>query len=766
MGSRNAQSHSKTGGQTTEHSKPELTTKAILRQTLPFLPILGIIAYFAIFFAWPLANISQILNRPFRRYELFQLLLTPDDVSRTWLGDGGEFSILDRLPIFCGALLILIGGMAWGTTVARLLRLTLSTAETLGIGLPLGLNLLSTLVLISGLLGLLNQRWLFLGVIILPLLVGSLRWLRVMSFRFEKQDSAHRLGTLFDAMRSKIAIIVPKDGLSAVFVAAGTISVIVIILGAALPPVDFDVREYHLQCPKEFYQNGSITFLPHNVYGNMPLGTEMHALLGMILLGDFFAGAITGKVVIATFALMGAVLIGRLVQDEKDPRLWIGPALFISVPWVIAVSTAGLNDVALTVYVFAAFFAIHQVLLTISNSTRGPMYPFGGTQRGLKSDRTQTAGNWAGQIMPKTWAWTAIGGYLAGAAAATKYTGLAFGVLPVGLFLIVILYRKVPMRGLLKFLAVYLIAAFLGGGAWYVKNLILIGNPVYPLAYEWFGGATWNAEKAARWYRIHSPHGFSARVLAADIGRILLTSEWLSPLIVPLAILALFKVPRRNKVSEGCIAFSIGLFVIWWFLTHRIDRFWLPILPFLCVLAALGIDRIDRVSWRWFIAIASGVAITWNVLAVVSGVAADNRYFAPLAQLRNDPARIGPDHVLLNQLFGELQAKGEEKKLLCVGDAAVFELQMPVLYATCFDDQPWEILTKGKTPQQIKDTLRRENIGYVYVNWREIARYRSPGNYGFTPFVQPEQFRELVKTGILVPVLMPAGSSGQIYLVP
>ena len=355
---------------------------------------------------------------------------------------------------------------------------------------------------------------------------------------------------------------------------------------------------------------------------------------------------------------------------------------------------------------------------------------------------------------------------MAGAAAATKYTGLAFGVLPVGVFLIVILYRKVPTRSLLKFLAVYLIAAFLGGGAWYVKNLILIGNPVYPLAYEWFGGATWTAEKAARWSRIHSPHGFSARVLAADIGRIILTSEWLSPLIVPLAILALFKVPRRNKVSKGCIAFIIGLFMIWWFLTHRIDRFWLPILPFLCVLAAIGVDQSDRVSWRWFIAIASGVAITWNVLAVVSGVAADNRYFAPLAQLRNDPARIGPDHVLLNQLFGELQAKGEEKKLLCVGDAAVFELQMPVLYATCFDDQPWEILTKGKGPQQIRNNLRRENIGYVYVNWREIARYRSPGNYGFTPFVQPEQFRELVKAGVLVPVLMPSGSHGQVYLVP
>ena len=41
-----------------------------------------------------------------------------------------------------------------------------------------------------------------------------------------------------------------------------------------LPPVDFDVREYHLQAPKEFFQPGRISFLPHNVYANMPLGAE------------------------------------------------------------------------------------------------------------------------------------------------------------------------------------------------------------------------------------------------------------------------------------------------------------------------------------------------------------------------------------------------------------------------------------------------------------------------------------------------------------
>ena len=58
-----------------------------------------------------------------------------------------------------------------------------------------------------------------------------------------------------------------------------------------LPPLDFDVCEYHLQAPKEFFQQGRITFLPHNVYANMALGTEMLSLLAMVVAGDWWWGA-------------------------------------------------------------------------------------------------------------------------------------------------------------------------------------------------------------------------------------------------------------------------------------------------------------------------------------------------------------------------------------------------------------------------------------------------------------------------------------------
>ncbi len=56
--------------------------------------------------------------------------------------------------------------------------------------------------------------------------------------------------------------------------------VVVMILGSMLPSIDFDVLEYHLQGPKEYYQAGRIAFLPHNVYTSMPFGVEMLHLTG------------------------------------------------------------------------------------------------------------------------------------------------------------------------------------------------------------------------------------------------------------------------------------------------------------------------------------------------------------------------------------------------------------------------------------------------------------------------------------------------------
>ena len=88
---------------------------------------------------------------------------------------------------------------------------------------------------------------------------------------------------------------------------------VLIVLGGMVPPWEFDVREYHLQVPKEWFRAGRVDFMPHNVYGNMPLGAEMHALAAMAAAGGddaWWPGAIAGKTIIACFAPLTALAPG------------------------------------------------------------------------------------------------------------------------------------------------------------------------------------------------------------------------------------------------------------------------------------------------------------------------------------------------------------------------------------------------------------------------------------------------------------------------
>jgi len=91
---------------------------------------------------------------------------------------------------------------------------------------------------------------------------------------------------------------------------------LILVLGGMLPPVDFDVLEYHLQAPKEWYRQGQITFMPHNVYANMPAGAGMLALLAMNLTGDWWVGALAGKTVVAVLPLVTALGLGAAGQES------------------------------------------------------------------------------------------------------------------------------------------------------------------------------------------------------------------------------------------------------------------------------------------------------------------------------------------------------------------------------------------------------------------------------------------------------------------
>jgi hypothetical protein len=102
----------------------------------------------------------------------------------------------------------------------------------------------------------------------------------------------------------------------------------------------------------------------------------------------------------------------------------------------------------------------------------------------------------------------------------------------------------------------------------------------------------------------------------------------------------------------------------------------------------------------------------------------------------------------LAQLDARLPANA---RVLLVGQAAVFHLSHRVVYNTVFNRETFETLARGRSPTEVARALHERGITHVYVDWFEIDRYRSPGNYGFTPFVTPKVFSNLVAAGVLEP---------------
>ena len=328
----------------------------------------------------------------------------------------------------------------------------------------------------------------------------------------------------------------------------------------------------------------------------------------------------------------------------------------------------------------------------------------------------------------------------------------------------------------------FLLAVAAGCGLWFGKNWVLTGNPTYPLLYGVFDGKTWNAEKDARWRRVHRADDYSLRRLAADAGRIGLTSDGLSPLVVPLAALAFLRrretTGRRGEVARKrrgaaettrlrpaadssplarwLLTYALFLFAAWWLFTHRIDRFWLPLLPLLALLGGAGATWSRARSWRMVLAamLAGGLAAN----CVVAAARPANAWFVPLTALRHDPRWIVPWHEYFN-------GHAAEGGVLAVGDAAVFDLWPPVLYNTCFDDCVFQRLVEGKTAGEIRAELLARHIAYVYVDWSEIERYRRPDNYGFTDFVQPAVLDRLVAQGVLMPLAPIENWAGRAYRV-
>lgn len=679
-------------------------------------------------------------NQPMSRFVDVLQLLWIEDLVASMAGSGQlPVGVLDRLPILLAALAWCTAAWWIALPIVRLAvdgtkcgRLELHCLATLS-----GLSILATATLLLGVLGAIGSRWPLLCV------VGLLAAAAAVAGRRLAPASSVTKPQLQPLPNSGVQ---PGNVVSAWLqrlVPAGCIVLAAFyVWGSLMTPWEFDVVEYHLQAPKEFYQDGIIAFNRHNVYSNMPLGAEMHTLAVMVLSGGqdgWWRGGLVGKTIIGLHALLASALLGGFIA-RRIGRWggWAAASLLLAAPGNAHVSMAGLIDMVLASYLLASLVVFTLVRQNLKNRVN----------------------IWAGVFLVSQ---------LAGAAAACKYTGLPFVLVPLlfGLASVFVRTWRPSHRGHPVSMAATAVVAGLSVTClpWYFKNWWQSGNPFFPLAYSWFGGDGISAAQAQQWqlaHRVPNAGGgegpFSLRAWGDAWEQVFLKSEFLHPSLIFLVvcgILVAWYFPQRfpTKWLWGWLTTAAWILGIWWFATHRLDRFWLPVLPIWCAIAAVGATWIAIRLSASMAAILLLIGMVYGGLVSVSGAISDHRFFVSLAALRKDvgtpevPGRLPAATGWANEALREQNAK-----LLLIGEARVYDFRMPIVFATCFNTNPGETWLRGKTPEQQRAALHAAGITHILINWREIRRYRAPGNYGFSDWPQRGDVEQWISQGVAVPV--------------
>ncbi|MCS6924044.1 MAG: glycosyltransferase family 39 protein [Fimbriimonadales bacterium] len=340
------------------------------------------------------------------------------------------------------------------------------------------------------------------------------------------------------------------------------------LLLCALPPDgnEWDAIAYHLAFPKLYLQTGRMVEIPFMHQSYFPPLQDMLYLWGLLIGAEGAAKATHWAM--GVLAALGAA---GFVQRHGGSGAWAA-ILTLGVPAFLWQMFSAYADLATAVYASLAMFALAHA---VSERKAG-------------------------------WLW--VSGVLMGFALATKYTALlAWGLW--GLIGLLWLWRT----RLISWARAWTLAGLLAlaiGSPWYLRNWFWTGNPVYPFAYEIFGGKNWSQAQAdayrsdqlkfgmgrapaqlllAPWNLAANPAPF-ADPIGARVGErvFLLPSLGVSALGLP-------SVWLTGGIAHGAgyLLGFVGLNLLGWFYLMQQIRYLLLVVP---VLAGAGLSAIGRAA--------------------------------------------------------------------------------------------------------------------------------------------------------------------------
>lgn len=498
--------------------------------------------------------------------------------------------------------------------------------------------------------------------------------------------------------------------------ASGLIPVTLMILVATVPPgvlwaeeaFGYDVLEYHLQVPKEYFEAGHIHALPHNTYSFFPMNAEMLSLLAMILRNDAIEAAILAKFINALLGVLFvwyAWLAGR--EFGRASGVACG-ALAATIPWLVYLSGVAYAENGMLAFGMLAMAIVCR----------------------MRSDSL------SGLRM------SGMAGLSAGLACGFKYTAVPMLAAPLALATAFLTPRQRA-----KSLAVFAIAAVVIFSPWLVRNIAVTGNPVFPLAVEVFGADDdiWTVELAERWASAHTLEDHSASRPALLWHRIIAEPRS-GILLAALALIGLVTC-RDTRWTIACWLVVVFQLIVWIAATHLFARFGVVLLVPMILLAGRLVERSG--TPRVFAACAIGVAVVVSMVTSVRMYAAELRPNGVAIGIQGHTELFYEDCDTSNSPTAFVRQLPRDGHVLLVGEARAFYYPANIDYAVVFGRNPFaEYVATSPGDEAILNWLRERGYSHVIVVPAEIERLRR--SYGFWDGVDAQLFDRLTGHGLNV----------------
>ena len=343
------------------------------------------------------------------------------------------------------AILVASAALLFGAQLLRWLRITTpddpSTHFLAGFGI--GVVLLAYAILALGLLSALTLPWL-LAVLVLMIAIGIGQWRLVPACARAAATYLARFCREWGA-RALLAFM--------------AIWIVLTLAASLLPPDsgDWDGLSQHLAQAWTYAHEGRVRPLWHDPHSQFPCTMQMLYTAGMLVDGFFTARLLHW--LMGVFTVAWAVLIGHRFlggrRSNSPVGLW---AAFIL-----------MTTPAFTWLTGVCYVDLGQTFFTLASLYFFLKWAVDGDEASLLPAALMLAGGMT-----------------------VKMQGLAIAGVFVLAVVVLVVSKRRSARGWLQ---AALVLAVLGG-PWYLKSYLLTGNPVYPFAYEAFGGKLWSPQQA------------------------------------------------------------------------------------------------------------------------------------------------------------------------------------------------------------------------------------------------------------------------------